>query len=73
MSDRKLMYEVASDIQNGKITMEDAMGTWGHIIDRDELLDVLDSLGSVRHEEDVDGEDITVIRVPDSWERTWSE
>ncbi len=72
MSDRKLTYEVANDIYNGKITIDDAMETWGHVIDRDELLDVLDSLDCVRHEEDVDGEDIIVIH-NDSWQRTWSE
>lgn len=72
MSDRKLTYEVARDIQSGKMTLGDAMETWGHIIDRDDLEDVLASLDAVRHEEDVDGENIIVIR-NDSWERTWSE
>ncbi|MHB8354402.1 MAG: hypothetical protein ACYDCF_08230 [Burkholderiales bacterium] len=73
MSDRKLIYEVARDIQCGKITIDDAMATWGHIVDRDELLDVLDSLEI----EIVDHEDGTItFRVPESWgwgERTWSE
>ena len=69
MSTRKLTYEIAGDIRDGKITLDDAMATWGHIIDRDDLEDVLASLGSV-----TDNEDGTVtIRVPDSWERTWSE
>jgi hypothetical protein len=69
MSIRKLTYEIARDIQSGKITLEGAMATWGQVIDRDDLEDVLASLGSV-----TDNEDGTVtIRVPDSWERTWSE
>ena len=72
MSMLKMTYEIAGDIRDGKITLEDAMGTWGHIIDRDTLEEVLASLDCVRHEEDADGEDIIVIR-DDSWERTWSE
>ena len=74
MSDRKLMYEVAADIKDGKLTLEDAMATWGHIVDRDELLDVLDSLEKI---EIVDNEDDTItFRVPEPWgwgERIWSE
>ncbi len=73
MSTRKLTYEIACDVQSGKITREDAIVEYGHIIDSETLDEVLLSMGSVRHEEDVDGEDMTVIRVPDSWERTWSE
>lgn len=72
MSDRKLTYEIARDVKSGKITIDDAMATWGHIVDRDELLDVLDSL----EVEIVDNEDDTItFRVPESWgwERTWSE
>ena len=72
MSDRKLMSEVARDIQSGKITLQAAMETWGHVFHRDDLEDVLASLDAVRHEEDVDGESIIVIH-NDSWERTWSE
>ena len=72
MSMLKMTYEIAGDIRDGKITLEDAMGTWGHIIDRDTLEEVLASLDCVCHEEDADGEDIIVIR-DDSWERTWSE
>ena len=72
MSIRKLTYEIAGDIRDGKISLEAAMETWGHIIDRDDLEDVLAGLDSVRHEEDVDGEGIIVIR-NDSWERTWQE
>ena len=76
MSDRKLTYEIARDVQSGKITIDDAMATWGHIIDRDELLDVLACLEvEVRYEEDEDGRDIMVLRIPESWgwERTWSD
>ena len=73
MSILKLTYEVAFDIKNGKLTREDAMADFGHLIDMDTLDEILASLGSVRHEEDMDGEDITVVKVPDSWERTWSE
>ncbi|WP_163098685.1 hypothetical protein GL267_008610 [Acidithiobacillus ferrianus] len=72
MSTRKLTYEIAGDIRDGKITLDDAMETWGHVFDRDDLEDVLASLDALRHEEDVDGEDIIVIR-NDSWQRTWSE
>ncbi len=68
----KLTYEVARDIQAGKMTREEAVAEYGHIIDSETLDEVLDSLDCVRHEEDVDGEDIIVIR-NDSWERTWSE
>ena len=69
----KLSYEVAHDIKEGKMTREDALAEYGHLIDMEALDEILASLGSVRHEEDVDGEDVTVVRVPDSWKRTWSE
>ncbi|WP_163098548.1 hypothetical protein GL267_003075 [Acidithiobacillus ferrianus] len=72
MSTRKLTYEIACDIQSGKMTREDAVAGFGHIIDSETLDEVLASLDCVRHEEDADGEDIIVIR-DDSWERTWSE
>jgi signal recognition particle GTPase len=72
MSILKMTYEVARNVQSGKITLDDAMATWGHVIDRGTLEDVLASLDAVRHEEDEDGQDVTVIR-NDSWERTWSE
>ena len=68
-----MTYDIAYDIQEGKLTREDAIAEYGHLIDSETLDEILASLGCVRHEEDVDGEDVTVIRVPDSWERTWSE
>ena len=73
MSILKLTYEIAHDIRDGRFSREDALADFGHLIDRETLDEILASFGSVRHEEDVDGEDVTVIRVPDSWKRTWSE
>ena len=69
MSMLKMMYEIARDVQSGKITREDAIAKYGSIIDSETLDEVLESLGSV-----TDNEDGTVtIRVPDHWQRTWSE
>jgi hypothetical protein len=67
-----MTYDIARDIKAGKMTRDDALIQYGHIIDMDTLDEVLASLGTVRHEEDGDGQDVTVIR-NDSWERTWSE
>ena len=68
-----MTYDIAYDIKEGKMSQEDALAEYGHLIDSETLDEILASFGSVRHEEDEDGEDVTVIRVPDSWERTWSE
>jgi hypothetical protein len=69
MSILKMTYEVAQDVKDGKLTREDAMAEYGHLIDMETLDEILASFGSV-----TDNEDGTVtIRVPDSWERTWSE
>ena len=68
-----MTYDIAYDIKDGRFTREDALAEYGHLIDSETLDEILASFGSVRHEEDVDGEDITVVRVPDSWKRTWSE
>ena len=71
----KLSYEIARDVEAGKMTRDAALVEYGHLIDAEMLDEILASLGSVRHEEDMDGEDITVVRVPDSWgaERTGNE
>ena len=69
----KLTYEVAHDIKDGRFTRESALVEYGHLIDVEMLDEILANLGSVRHEVDADGEDVTVIRVPDSWERMWKE
>lgn len=69
MSILKMTYEIAHDIKEGQLTREDAIAEYGHIIDSETLDEILASFGSV-----TDNEDGTVtIRVPDSWERTWSE
>lgn len=68
MSILKLAYEVAQDVKDGKLTREDALAEYGHLIDMETLDEILASLGAVRNEEDEDGRDVTVIRVPDYWE-----
>jgi hypothetical protein len=69
MSMLKMTYEIAHDIKEGQLTREDALAEYGHLIDMETLDEILASFGSVN-----DNENGTVtIRVPDSWERTWSE
>ena len=63
----KLSYEIARDVEAGKMTRDAALVEYGHLIDSEILDEILASLGSVRHEVDEDGEDIIVIKVPDSW------
>ena len=63
----KLTYQVARDIQAGKLTREDAVAEYGHIIDSETLDEVLASLDCTRDEVNEDGEDIMVIQVPDAW------
>ena len=67
MSMLKFTYEIAFDVKKGQLTREDALAEYGHLIDVEMLDEILASLGSVRHEVDKDGEDIIVIKVPDSW------
>lgn len=61
-----MTYDIARDIKAGKLTREDALAEYGHIIDMDTLDEVFAGLDAVRHEEDEDGQDVTVIR-NDSW------
>ena len=68
-----MTYMLARSIREGQMTREDAIAECGHLIDSETLDEVLASLDCVRHEEDMDGEDIMVIQVPDTWQRTWSE
>ena len=59
----KLTYEVARDIQAGKMTREEAVAEYGHIIDSETLDEVLESLDCV-----TDNEDGTVtFHAPESW------
>lgn len=67
MSILKMTYDIARDIKAGKMTRDDALIQYGHIIDMDTLDEVLVSLDCVRDEVNEGGEDIIVIQVPDSW------
>lgn len=58
-----MTYDIAHDIRDGKLTKEDAIAEYGHLIDSETLDEILGSLDCI-----TDNEDGTVtFHSPDSW------
>jgi hypothetical protein len=58
-----MTYDIAHDIRDGKLTKEDAIAEYGHLIDSETLDEILESLDCV-----TDNEDGTVtFHAPESW------